>query len=42
MAANFDEMTERAREGWNGFSLFIGVSSVAVVVVLGLMAITLL
>ena len=42
MATNLDEMTARSREGWKGFSWFIGLSSLAIVVILGLMAIFLL
>lgn len=42
MAAHLDPMTERAQSGWRSFSWFIGLSSLAVVIVLGLMAIFLL
>ena len=42
MATNLDDMTARSREGWNGFSWFIGLACVGVVVTLGLMALFLL
>ena len=42
MATHLDPMTERARAGWKGFSWFIGLASLAIAVVLGLMAIFLL
>lgn len=42
MAANLDDMTERARSGWNGFSWFIGLATVGILGALGLMALFLL
>jgi hypothetical protein len=42
MATKLDPSTERARAGWKGFSWFIGMASIAVIVVLALMGIFLL
>jgi hypothetical protein len=40
--SQLDPVTERARAGWKGFSSFIGMASLAIVVVLALLAIFLL
>jgi hypothetical protein len=42
MAGETDFHSQRAREGWNAFSRFLGLSTAAVIVVLVLMAIFLL
>lgn len=40
--SQLDPITERARSGWKGFSWFIGMASIAIIVVLALLAIFLL
>jgi len=42
MAGETDPHTARAREGWKGFSWFLGLASAAVAAALGLMGIFLL
>lgn len=42
MAFNLEEQNRRHQAEWNGFALFLGLSTVGVILVLAILALTLL